>query len=126
MPHLTLEYSANVRENKDFSELFSRLHTVLEEVAGATRLSCKSRARAAEQFYVADGATSHAFVHLDIRLLVGRTPEAKKQLGARALALLKEWFADSVAKLALQITVEVRDIDLTFYSKHPEGTLPKH
>ena len=123
MPHLTLEYSANVDCPSNLADLFKRLHGVLVEKGGIKLENCKSRGRVAEDFFVASGRESDGFVHLDIRFLEGRPPEVKRVVGQESCDLLIEWFHDSVEKLDLQITVEVRDIRRTFYFKHPEGTL---
>jgi 5-carboxymethyl-2-hydroxymuconate isomerase len=123
MPHLTLEYSANVRETTDLKPLFFRLHELLSEIAGIDVRNCKSRARLAEDFLVSEGSDRDAFVHLDVRFLQGRSADVKKDIGAKALGLLREWFAGSSSALALQITVEVREIERGTYFKHPEGTL---
>jgi 5-carboxymethyl-2-hydroxymuconate isomerase len=63
-------------------------------------------------------------VHLDVRLFAGRTWETRLAVCARALEVLREWFCDSVAQFALQITIEVRDIDRPSYFQHLEETLP--
>ncbi len=123
MPHLTLEYSANVREAKDLGPLFLRLHTLLSETAGIDIRNCKSRARPADDYMVAEGGERDAFVHLEIRFLDGRPAEVKSAAGIRSLDLLREWFAESDSVLALQITVEVRDIKRNAYFKHPPSSI---
>jgi len=128
MPHLTLEYSANVRETSfrettDLGPLFSRLHALLSEAAGIDIRNCKSRARPADDYLVAEGDECDAFVHLDIRFLDGRSAEVKRAVGIQALEILRECFATAAAAPALQITVEVRDIDRHAYFKHPPSSI---
>ena len=122
MPHLTLEYSANVKCPSNLVDLFARLHKVLVETGGINLENCKSRAYKAENFFVATGREPDGFVHLDIRFLEGRSPQVKRNIGQEAHDILMEWFHDSVEKMELQITVEVRDIMRSFYFKYPEGT----
>ncbi len=119
MPHLILEYSTNVRETTKLGPLFSRLHTLLSETAGIDVNNCKSRARPADDYFVAEGGEREAFVHLDIRFLEGRSTEVKQAVGAQSLEVLRTWFSESDSALALQITVEIRDIDRRSYFKHP-------
>ena len=128
MPHLILEYSANVGkasvgETTEFGPLLSQLHGVLSETAGIDVRNCKSRARGADEYLVSEGGDLDAFVHLDIRFLDGRPVDLKRAVGSRCLDVLREWFADPASALTLQITVEVHDIDRDTYFKYPEGTL---
>lgn len=123
MPHLTLEYSANVPDPPDIQGILREFHRVLQETAGIKIANCKSRGRIADEYLVADGGSSHAFVHLDVRILEGRSVELKKELGNRLLETLREHFSSAEAVLDLQMTVEIRDIERSSYFKHPEGTL---
>lgn len=122
MPHLTLEYSANLRSDFEFEALFSRLHGVLAEVGGIEKRNCKSRAVERNHYYVGDGDGT-GFVHVDVRFLAGRTPALKKQIGQKILDVLCEYYAVQGEESAPQITVEIRDIDRAVYFKFPEGTL---
>ncbi len=118
MPHLVLEYTANVTQNVDWSALFSRLHQAVA-AAGAPLAGCKSRAVRHEDYYVADGRAGGAFVHLTIGLLSGRADEDKAGLARRCRELLVEEYRPSLEALDLQITVEVRDLHRESYQKVP-------
>lgn len=117
-----LEYSANIKCPSNLADLFYQLHKVLAETGGIKLENCKSRAYRAENFMVATGRESDGFVHLEIRFLEGRSPQVKRNIGQEVHDILMEWFHDSVEKMQLQITVEVRDIRRSFYFKYPEGT----
>lgn len=123
MPHLVLEYSANVDCPADLPLLFGQLHDVLAEAGGIRRDNCKSRARPADPFLVGSGSESDAFVHLDIRFLEGRSPEVKQAIGQQSLDLLLTWFRHSADRFRLQITVEIQEIRRSSYFKYPAGTL---
>ncbi|MFT5503949.1 MAG: 5-carboxymethyl-2-hydroxymuconate isomerase [Gammaproteobacteria bacterium] len=122
MPHNILEYSANLPRLENFSELFDGLHQTLNKVGGIKLGNCKSRARMAEDFYVGDGGSANAFIHLDVEFVQGRSTEVKRQIGQEALDLLKQYYADHLND-DLQITVNIRDISIEFYFKYPEGSL---
>lgn len=123
MPHLTLEYSPNVLVESDFTDLFRKLHAILAQTGGIRLENCKSRAYLAQEFFIGSGAQASGFIHLDIRFLEGRPNEIKRAIGQETRDALMEWFQSSVEALDLQITVEVRDIERSFYFKFPEGTL---
>jgi 5-carboxymethyl-2-hydroxymuconate isomerase len=123
MPHLNLEYSANIDQAVDFSGLFRELHQVLNEAGGVSLNNCKSRARTLETFYIGDGSETHALVHLEIALLAGRSMEIKNAITGGALEVLQKHYQASLEVCDLQISVELRDIDRDPYAKIPAGTL---
>jgi 5-carboxymethyl-2-hydroxymuconate isomerase len=54
--------------------------------------------------------------------LEGRSTELKRRIGQLFLQWLEEYFEPSLAKMTLQITVEVNAIDRSTYFKFPEGS----
>jgi len=123
MPHLTLEYTANLDGTPPTPALFLNLHALLNAVAGIRLENCKSRWRKVEAWTVGSGDTSSAFVHLDLRFLEGRPLEAQQAVGEGALEILKAHFLPEPPGLELQITVEVQEIRKATYFKFPSGTL---
>ena len=122
MPHIVLEYSANLYVLPSFSKLFSEIHQVLNRVGGVKLENCKSRARAADHFYIADGNPKHSFVHLVIEFVEGRSDDIKREIGNQCLQLVKQYY-DAQLSDFLQITVKIDDILFDYYFKHPEGSL---
>ncbi len=123
MPHLTLEYTKNLRDTPPTPELMLKLHRVLNEVAGIKIENCKSRWREVEEWVVADGEPGGAFVHLAMRFLEGRRPEVIGAVGRATLEILKKHFSPPPGKVELQVTVEVEEIRKAAYFKDPPGTL---
>lgn len=122
MPNIVLEYSSNISEAIDFADLFTAIHQVMHEVGSINLDNCKSRAVAIEKFHIGDGHPSNAFVQLSVAFLAGRSNEVKQRIGKACLAQLKQFYEKSMARLDLQITVEIIDIQLENYFKYPEGT----
>lgn len=122
MPNILLEYTSNVAEAIEFPELFAVIHEVLHQAAGIRLDNCKSRATKFDEFHIGDGHPSNAFVQLSIRFVEGRSNEIKTKVGNQCLAVLKQFYQQSVARLDLQVTVEIGDIHLAEYFKYPEGT----
>lgn len=117
MPHIILEHSTNIVEKPDFEKLFSRMHWVLNELGAFKLADIKSRVYPCPTYYIADGDTNHAFVHLRLEILEGRTHDIKKQAGERLLALIKESFPESAKQRTCQFSVELRDMALDSYFK---------
>ena len=123
MPHLTIEYTNNLRTHVPFDDLFARLHTTLAELGGIKQANCTSRALRIDQFLIGEGVADAAFLHLDVRFLEGRAASVKQQIGRSLLAILRESFPLPGDIRDLQVTVEIRDIERGMYFKHPEGSL---
>jgi 5-carboxymethyl-2-hydroxymuconate isomerase len=123
MPHLTLEFTENLRDTPPTPELMLSLHRVLGEVAGIKIENCKSRWRLVEDWVVAGGAPEGAFVHLALRFLEGRTETVIAAVGNATLEVLKRHFSPAPEGIDLQITVEVEEIRKAAYFKDPPGTL---
>ena len=123
VPNILLEYTDNVSEVIDYQSLFTEIHTILHEVGGINPGNCKSRALAMGEFRIGDGDPANAFVQLSLCFVAGRSAEVKQAIGEQSLACLKRFYAISMEKLDLQITVELIDIRREDYFKYPEGTL---
>ena len=123
MPQIRLEYSGNVQEPADPQALFRGLHEVLRDTGGIRIGNCKSRSFRCDPFRVGAGEPDGAFVHLEVRILAGRSLELKKAIGEALLEVLRQNFVECGKELDLQITVEICDIVKGAYFKHPSGTL---
>jgi len=122
MPQITLEYSANVQPGVALSELFAGIHRILSTVGKINIGNCKSRAYVANEYRIGAGEDNLGFVHLEVRFLEGRDKALVRSLGSQLLQLLKAGFAEASARLDLQITVEIQDIERAGYFKFPDGT----
>jgi 5-carboxymethyl-2-hydroxymuconate isomerase len=120
MPQLSVEYSANLAGVFDARTFARRLHDIVVETVDTPLGNCKTRLVRLDEALIGDGAPDRAMVHVDLRILSGRTDEQKKRLGQRALALLEAAVAPSQA-LKAQLTVEVRELDRGNYHKGARG-----
>ena len=121
MPHLTLEYTENVSQGIRPGELLPQLHEVLAREAGVDFGNCKSRAIRRDDYCIGQGEARQAFVHLEIRVLEGKSPEIKMAIGERSLAVLEEHLGLSAAELNVQLTVEIVDMQREGYFKVVKG-----
>ncbi len=124
MPHITLEYTANLSDNPPHRELLLALHGLLETTAGIRPANCKSRWRRVDDWVVGTGTNESAFVHLDLRFLEGRSEKVITEVSRGALEILIGHFHPPAPGLDLQITVEVGEILKARYFKDPPGTVP--
>ena len=117
MPHLVLEYSANVPDRPDLGRVLLDLHGALMASALFERKDLKSRAVRHEVYAVADGAPDRAFVALSIVILEGRPDEVKAAISEAALDVLTRAYPKLVAGGRGAISVEVRDLHRASYQR---------
>ncbi len=72
MPHLTIEYTANVGEHHDIDRLLDGLHAAVVDSAIGPIAGLRMRAVERTRYRVADGDPSFAFIALYARLGPGR------------------------------------------------------
>lgn len=121
MPHLRLEYSGNIDISRDdLDGVFSRLHEVLVNKAGAELFRCQSRALCCKNFRVGNGSNDRAFVYLQVLLLEGRTPKQLQETGSELLKILQDEFKDLLIRYNSQISVHLNEIpaNRSFKSNH--------
>ena len=113
MPHLIVEYSANLEPRLGLEALMAKLRDVA--VAGGVFPLAGIRVRAArrDRYLIADGDPTHGFVHVMARIGKGRA-EAVRRAQAQALfdalcAHLEPLRRDQVGGLALSL--EMAEID---------------
>jgi 5-carboxymethyl-2-hydroxymuconate isomerase len=78
MPHITIEYSANVAERTDIQELVNRVHGEVLATGVAPLDGLRTRAFAAANYRIADGNAAYGYIAMFARLAVGRTPEQRQ------------------------------------------------
>ena len=122
VPHIVLEYSDDLEPLPDLRGVFAAVHHILAEVADAPIVNSKSRAKPV-QAYIADGDESAAMVHLDIRLMEGRTTEQKAAVSRACIDILVDSFSEAAMKRQVQTTVAISDFDRSSYAKDPPGTI---
>jgi 5-carboxymethyl-2-hydroxymuconate isomerase len=111
MPHLTVEYSANLDGRADIGALcrgLSRavLSTGLFEV-GAVRV----RAVRCAHHAIADQLPENAFVDLNFRIGIGRSLEEKKRAGEAIFAAASEALTPLFETPHFALSLEIREID---------------
>jgi 5-carboxymethyl-2-hydroxymuconate isomerase len=116
VPQITIEYSANLGTAFQARSFARRVHDHVVATIDTQLASCKTRLVELQETVIGDGSNDNAMIHVDLRILSGRSAEQKRQLGESVMAEL----GDAVGKpahLNLQLTVEIRDLDRDHYHK---------
>lgn len=108
MPHLTLEYSDNIKV--DVQSLLARLHEEVVATGAINLKGIKSRAIEHTQYRIADGDPDYAFVHVGLLIREGRPIEIQKEATERVMNVLKETFGHLFEKRKLSLTVDLKEM----------------
>ena len=117
MPHVILEYSANVVDEVDEVALARELTRELAGAGPFKLADVKTRVYRAASFSVAGGDERQSFAHLTLRILAGRDAETRRAAGEHMLGVLRRAFARSLAELDCQLTVEICEMSPSNYFK---------
>lgn len=115
MPHITIEYSANIGDHHDIDALVATVHRAA--LANGLPAVDALRTRAAERthYRIADGDPDHAFVAIALRIGPGREADAKQRFLVDVLDAAEAQLAnDASSPLAVAWSIELTEIDPDF------------
>ncbi len=119
MPHLIIEYSANVSTRIDIQQLVDGMHDAALGIDGLPMGGLRTRAQARSSYRIADGHPDNAFVHVILKLGHGRPLDKRRSFGETLFAALTELLEPVQSNSPLAISFEIQEI-------HPELTWKKN
>ncbi len=120
MATVILDYTANLLEDPDFSEIFNKIHKQINAITGIPIYQCQSAASKLENFYVGDGNPKYAFIVCRIFILEGYGNDVLKQLTEAINELLEDYFRESFHTLDLRISVAAREVNMNNATEYPQ------
>lgn len=111
MPHLTVEYSANLDGRADLDALCAALLETLLETGLYEIGAIRVRALRADHYAVADRLPENAFVDLNLRIGRGRDAAEKKRTGEALFATASRLLAPLFETPHFALSLEIREID---------------
>ncbi|WP_144148729.1 5-carboxymethyl-2-hydroxymuconate Delta-isomerase [Paraburkholderia sp. BCC1884] len=123
MPHLTLEYSANLADDTRIGQLCQTLaHCLDAQRDGETRVyppgGIRVRALRCQQYCIADGRPDAAFLHANLKIGAGRSDAVKQATGEALFALIKQHFATEFEQQGLALSLEIGEFSEAGTWKH--------
>ncbi len=117
MPHIIIEYSANLRGRLDFP----RFLAVVQQSALATGVfpigGVRVRAYEADHYRIADAHPDNAFMHVVLKVGHGRSVETRRQACEAIFATICEQLEALYQAIPLGISLEMQEIDPAFSFK---------
>lgn len=111
MPHLILDYSANMEDRVDIATLCDVLRTEAIATKVLPMAGVRVRAIRANHVSVADGNPDHGYIDISVRLREGRDLQARKEATKMIFGAAKAYLAPAMAKYSVALSFEMRNID---------------
>ncbi|WP_422039530.1 5-carboxymethyl-2-hydroxymuconate Delta-isomerase [Roseibium sp.] len=124
MPHISIEYSANLEQRTDIQALCDVLRSEAAGIEAFPTPGIRVRALRADHFSIADGDPKHAFVDISVRLRAGRPDDVKKDAVKRLFDAAQTFLKPVLETSSLALSLEMRDIDPDLSPK--TGSIREH
>ena len=124
MPHVVIDYSANIEDRVDIAKLCDVLRRVAISTGALPLPGVRVRAVRADHASVADGDPTHGYVDISVRLRAGRDLVTRQAATQTIFDAAEAFLADAMAKHSIALSLEMRDIDPQLSPK--TGTIRDH
>lgn len=108
MPHFIVEYTDNIKEKANITDLLKKINEVLIDrndifPTGGIR----SRALELKDYQIADGNEDDAFVHAALKIGAGRSEQDKAKTCEALFTVMKEHFSELFEQRYLALSLEL-------------------
>lgn len=111
MPHISLEYSANLDAITDMGALCEALRLAALETGLFPLAGIRVRALACAHYVIADGQPEHGFIDISVRLRAGRPFERRKAASRAIFEAARKHLQPVLETRGIALSLEMRDID---------------
>lgn len=110
MPHLNIEYSANLEEALDIQALVDRIHETALETGIFPLGGVRTRAEPRTHYRIANGDRRAGYIHMMVRIGSGREVETRRAAGDKIFAALCEFTDELYRSRPLALSFELHEI----------------
>lgn len=109
MPHITLQYSANLEDRIDIAALCVALRDAAVDSGVFPPAGIRVRAFAATHVVIADGDPRHGFIDIGVRIGAGRDAETRSRAADEIFAAAQGFTADHMAAEPFMLSLDLRE-----------------
>jgi len=109
LPHLVIEYSANVEDRIALGELLDKLHACALTTGVFPLGGLRVRAHRADAYRIADKAPDNGFVHVTAMIGHGRPLDVQQRAGELLFAALTAHLASLYEQSPLAISLNIQE-----------------
>lgn len=120
MPHITVEYTDNLRDDGDIRSLLNKINeTLIAEGDSFPIGGIRSRAIELKDYVIADGTGENdAFVHVTLRIGGGRSEQVKKSACDKLFEVIETHFEVQFTNRNLALSMELYEFTNPTYKKN--------
>jgi 5-carboxymethyl-2-hydroxymuconate isomerase len=111
LPHMTIEYSANLDACVDMAGLCTLVSRTILETGLFEQGAVRVRAFRAEAYAIADLLPENGFIDMNFRIGKGRSAEEKKHTGEAIFGAVSQHLAALFTTPHFALSLEIREID---------------
>lgn len=111
MPHVTVEYSANLESDVTAQVLVDAVHDAVLATGAFQLGAARTRAARRDVYAIADRNPDNAFVAVRLAIGTGRDVETRKRVSRAVMDALEAVTAAAFARRGLALSVEIQEID---------------
>ena len=119
MPHLIIEYTANIKEASNIPRLLKKANETLLQHRDIIPIGgLRSRAIELNDYCVADGSQDDAFVHVTLKMGSGRSEKDIKKVGDHLFQTIKDHYATLFDQRSLALSMEIYEFARPTYKQN--------
>lgn len=118
MPHIWVEYSANLSDALNVPRLLRTVQdAVIDDGSIFPFAGARTRAVPVENYLIVDGHPDNGFVHVLVKIGPGRSDAEKSALGERVFGALGDYLDPLMAQRPLGISLQIEEAHPQFNYK---------
>ena len=111
MPHIIVEYSANLEEALSIAKLVADVHRAVLATGTFKLGAVRTRAERRDVFVIGDGDPENAFINVIARVASGRPLEKRRGVAEAIMGVLEKETAALAESRGLALSIYVEQID---------------
>jgi len=111
MPHIVVEYSANLRTRLGPQDLIDCVHQAALRTGVFPIGGTRTRAAERSCFRIADGHPDNGFVHVVLRIAHGRDLATRRRVGEEVFGAVCKFLEGVFERSPLGVSLEIQEID---------------
>jgi 5-carboxymethyl-2-hydroxymuconate isomerase len=124
VPHVIIDYSANMEDRVDMAGFCNALRLAAIETGALPLPGVRVRAVRADHVSIADGSDTHGYIDISVRLRGGRDFDTRKAATQHIFDAARALLEPAMAKYSIALSFEMRDINPDLSPKC--GTIRDH
>jgi 5-carboxymethyl-2-hydroxymuconate isomerase len=110
MPHLSIEYSANLEDAMDVQALVDTIHETALSTGIFPLGGVRTRAEPRQYYRIANGDLNAGYIHMIVRIGPGRDAETRRSAGERIFGALCDFTDELYRSRPLALSFELHEI----------------